>query len=308
MDYTTDSVGRMFCEHGKDFCDICCVDHRLGNRAMEEAAGLRKKETKLEETARMYAVTLSALRGMETMHPRPSKEVFEQHYRLRDEYEEKIREFSEHGMDVTEVLRLAHDNERNSVLEVEAVKQLMARSNPGKDTFEVGGEEWRKATELLKGPKDKDNRADDYTCSYCGATGTKKLSRCARCKKASYCSKECQVAAWPAHRKNECVKADTEARTNRLTWDQVEAHSGQPASGTLEVKAIIDETMMRQVFQCKDRVGKCRRIAAYTDSRSIPGLRVGATVKWKKPRFHYFMDGSCGARIEQEDLVNITVT
>jgi hypothetical protein len=71
----------------------------------------------------------------------------------------------------------------------------------------------------------------------------------------------------------------------------VEAFGGAPADGTLEVKVIKDDCgTMRQVFQCKDRVGMYRLIAAYTDSRGIPGLKVGATLKWKKPRFHYFME------------------
>jgi hypothetical protein len=93
-----------------------------------------------------------------------------------------------------------------------------------------------------------------------------------------------------------------------LTWEQVEAHGGAPVTGkTLEVKVMLDESFARQVFSCKDRVGAIRRIAAYTDSRQIPGLQVGSTLRWKNPRFHYFMDGSSGARIEEEDLKDVTV-
>ena len=89
----------------------------------------------------------------------------------------------------------------------------------------------------------------------------------------------------------------------------MEAFGGRPAEGkVLEVQAMLDESMMRQVFQCKDRLGKLRRIAAYTNSRSIAGLRQGSIIKWKNPKFHYFMDGSSGARIEEEDLANITVS
>ena len=93
----------------------------------------------------------------------------------------------------------------------------------------------------------------------------------------------------------------------RLTWEQVEAHQGVTARGTLEIKAIKNESITRQVFQCKDRVGMCRRIAAYTNRKEIPDLRIGATIKWKNPKFHYVMDGSSGARIEEDDLKNITV-
>lgn len=131
---------------------------------------------------------------------------------------------------------------------------------------------------------------------------------CARCKTISYCSRECQKQHWKAH-KNECAEKNKEPKSLPLTWEQVEAHGGSPVfKRTLEVKVMLDESMMRQVFSCKDRVGTIRRIAAYTNSRAIPGLKVGSTLRWKNPRFHYFMDGSSGGRIEEEDLPDITVT
>lgn len=144
---------------------------------------------------------------------------------------------------------------------------------PNQKEFEVGGPKTQNIyDEFVKGPQGKDTRADVYTCSYCGKTGTKKLHTCSRCKKPSYCDAECQAAAWLAHKK-ECVKTKKEPRKLRLTWEQVEAHGGVPAIGeTLEVKAVMDESVMRQVFQCKDRVGVCRRVAAYMNSRQIPGL------------------------------------
>jgi len=101
-----------------------------------------------------------------------------------------------------------------------------------------------------------------------------------------------------------------EPKTLDLTWEQVESYSGAPVQGrTLEVRAMLDESMMmRQVFQCKDRVGVIRRVAAYTNSRGIPGLKQGALLRWKNPRFHCFADGSSGARIEEEDLKDITIS
>lgn len=66
--------------------------------------------------------------------------------------------------------------------------------------------------------------------------------------------------------------------------------------------------MLRQVVECKDRVGAVRTVAAYTDSRNIPGLVPGKVLRIKNPRFHYFADGQRGARVEQTDLVNITVS
>ena len=57
----------------------------------------------------------------------------------------------------------------------------------------------------------------------------------------------------------------------------------------------------------KDRTGVVRRLAVYTSSRSLPGLSTGAVLRWKNPRFHYFMDGSSGARIEDGDVANIQI-
>mmetsp|Transcript_7924 Transcript_7924/g.17680 ORF Transcript_7924/g.17680 Transcript_7924/m.17680 type:complete len:324 (+) Transcript_7924:270-1241(+) len=311
-DHYSDEIGRCFCTpHDRAFCHVCCVDYRMMNRMSEEDAGLRKKDTPVEAAARMYATALRALRGMERMVPRPSEQVFAENRRWRDEQKailDKARDDVNNDEDVDGITMAAIDRERSDELDNEAMIQSMSRLNPGQQSFEMGGEESQRIyDEFVKGPQQKENRGDYYTCAYCNKTGTKKLMVCSRCKKVSYCSVECQRKAWPAHRKNECVKADTEAKKLKLTWAQVEAHEGNPAKGTLEVKVIKDESMMRQVFQCKDRIGSCRRIAAYTDSRKIEGLRVGSTLRWKNPRFHYFMDGSSGARIEEEDLEFITV-
>lgn len=93
-----------------------------------------------------------------------------------------------------------------------------------------------------------------------------------------------------------------------LTWEQVEARQGGSVTGkTLEIRVILDESVTRQVVSCKDRLGVIRRVAAYTNSRRIQGLEVGSLLRWKNPRFHYFMDGSSGARIEEEDLNDIKV-
>jgi hypothetical protein len=51
-----------------------------------------------------------------------------------------------------------------------------------------------------------------------------------------------------------------------------------------------------------------RTVAAYTDSRSIAGVAPGKVLRIKNPRFHYFMDGRSGTRVEQEDLANVTVS
>lgn len=252
----TDDIGRMFCSaHNKDYCHICSVDHCMCNKIMEEQAGLRKPPTAVEEAAKMYAVIVNALNGMERMQPRPSEAVFEDHRRSKSEYETKLQAFAEQGEDVESAIRKAMDEEKCSSIEMEAMAQAMARLNPGQTQFEMGGVESQKVyDEFVKGPEAKESRADVYSCSYCGTkTSAKKLSGCSRCKMATYCSRECQEAAWPAHKK-ECVKVSKEPKEQMLTWEQVEAFQGAPAEvGTLEVKVIKDD-MMRQVFQCKDRV------------------------------------------------------
>ena len=53
----------------------------------------------------------------------------------------------------------------------------------------------------------------------------------------------------------------------------------------------------------------CARVAIYDSARrGIAGLAQGRVFRWANPRFHYFMDGSCGARIEDDDLANVTLT
>jgi hypothetical protein len=97
-------------------------------------------------------------------------------------------------------------------------------------------------------------------------------------------------------------------KSAKLTWDQLEALQGETAIGeTLEVRAILDESLMPQIMQCKDRNGVMRRVAAHTSGRSIPGLKPGSVLKWKNPRFHYFVHSSSGVRIEESDLVNVSV-
>lgn len=162
---------------------------------------------------------------------------------------------------------------------------------------------------------------DLKTCGHCKnkSGGSTKLRKCSGCKQVAYCNRDCQNAAWKDHKmvcgksKKEIEKKDRKkvkalAKELPVSWNQLEAYGGGPAEGkVLEIRALNDESLTRQVFGCKDRLGVVKRVAAYTDSRRIPGLASGKILRWKNPRFHYFMDGSSGARIEEEDLDDITV-
>ena len=156
----------------------------------------------------------------------------------------------------------------------------------------------------------RDQSIDPFKCTFCHKISTEKLPSCARCKKQAYCSKECQRTHWKAHKKD-CVPAEKlskdDTKSLPLTWEQLEEFQEAPGR-RLEVRFISDESSpMRMVALCKDRDGICKRVAAYTNSRAIPGFGPGKVMVWKNPRFHEFMDGSSGARIEEEELVNITI-
>eukprot|EP00978_Attheya_sp_CCMP212_P010272 scaffold24741_cov53-Attheya_sp.AAC.1 len=305
-----DEIGRIFCKkHKRDHCHECCFDFRDQNQTVEEDAGHRKKRTPMEESADMWAACVSGMSGMEDMVPRPSPDIFEMNRKYLSAEEEKLRQFAAAGEDVETAKKHALEKQRAKDLEMQGFTQAMAKQNPGQQKFEFGGPETQKIyDQFIKAPDTKMGRADMYTCVYCGITSSEKLRMCSRCKTISYCSRECQKSHWKVHKK-ECVKRENEPKSLPLTWEQVEAHQGAPVTGkTLEVRVMLDESVMRQVVSCKDRVGTIRRIAAYTDSRSIPDLEVGSFLRWKNPRYRYFLDGSSGGRIEEEDLPNVTLS
>lgn len=68
-----------------------------------------------------------------------------------------------------------------------------------------GGEKAEKAVhKALR--SDAKRLGRQFVCDYCGKHSNAKLSACARCKFIFYCGRECQRAAWPAHRAD-CGKA-----------------------------------------------------------------------------------------------------
>ena len=308
-----DEIGRCFCKaHNREVCHICCYNFEPTNRMAEENAGLIKKRTEIEETAESYAIAKCSLKGMERMHPRPHAEVFKQNQYFCRQHEKELQKFRNEGKgaEVDAAIKKAMEKQMGGQTEMNAMARAFQTQNPGKSTFEFGGEETQKLYEQFAATPDyeKNVRVDLHTCAYCHKVSEEELKFCAKCRKVVYCNRDCQKKAWKAHKKI-CIPADSDKVISaRLTWAQLEALDGQTASGrTLEVRAVLDESVMRQVVQCKDRNGEMKRVAAYTDSRNIPGLKPGAVLRWKNPRFHYFMDGSSGARIEEEDLVNILV-
>jgi hypothetical protein len=239
--------------------------------------------------------------------------------------------------EVDNAMRKYRDKSEASDAELRAVQQEWSKANPGKTTMEFGGEETQKLYDKVaaKPPSATAAVVDNRTCSWCGtSSGVRKLLSCSGCHAAYYCNQECQKAAWKGH-KPACKKAQSAAASDAaaaaapataaaadssvakpkksklpLTWAQLEAFGhGVPAQGkTLELRVMEDESFARQMFQCKDRVGAVKRIAVYTSNRTLPGLASGKVLRWRHPRFHYFVDGSSGCRVEDEDVPNITLS
>lgn len=104
-------------------------------------------------------------------------------------------------------------------------------------------------------------------------------------------------------------KHDNERMAGGMTWDELAQCRNAPRDAVIKLRFMENEWgPVRLVCRCSDRTGTVRRVAAYTRSRTIPGFnKPGRVMIWRNPRFHYFADGSSGARIEEEDLVNIAI-
>lgn len=194
-----------------------------------------------------------------------------------------------------------------------ALAEALSRLNPGKTHFELGGIETEQVYEKFVAPppsSQRDAALDPYTCSYCKKVSKTKLMACGRCKKQAYCGTECQRPHWKAHKK-ECVKVEQLTKEEKkklpLTWKQLEEFGNAPGE-ELEVRYVTDRPgLFRQIALCKDRVGISKTVAMYNQSKSLPYFVPGKIMIWKNPRFHYFADGTNGARIEETDLVNIRI-
>ena len=327
-----DDIGRIFCKlHGRDVCHECCMDFRPCNRLAEERSGQRKTRTELEDLAEQKVMLQNGLAHMRNMGSPPEMAGnIKFHETELAIVEGKIAAALAAGGDEDDLHRGARaerDIWATQEAEKNAVLQQWVRDNPGKTRMPLGGAEHQRLFDQFaaSAPTVPNARAPEkHTCAWCrkAASPAHKLHACAGCSQAYYCNKTCQKAAWKGHKKackeaqraaagqDESAAVHKPAKRLPLTWAQLEKYgAGVPAEGkVLEVRVLADESLTRTVFSCKDRVGVVKRIAAYTDSRRLPGVASGKVLRWKHPRFHYFMDGSAGARIEEGDLKNLTIT
>eukprot|EP00545_Synedropsis_sp_CCMP1620_P013722 CAMPEP_0119018488 /NCGR_PEP_ID=MMETSP1176-20130426/19525_1 /TAXON_ID=265551 /ORGANISM="Synedropsis recta cf, Strain CCMP1620" /LENGTH=333 /DNA_ID=CAMNT_0006972505 /DNA_START=23 /DNA_END=1024 /DNA_ORIENTATION=+ len=182
-----------------------------------------------------------------------------------------------------------------------ANQEKYSSQSKGSMPARLGGDDLKQASIPAATHKKKRGKS----CARCGGVTTD-LKKCSGCQKVSYCSQSCQRADWKTHKV--FCKAKQKQSESTLTWIQLESYGGIPARDKyLEVKFMQHEAGLRLVAQCRDVEGGYRRVAAYTTSRNIPDFVPGKTFRWKHPRYHYFMDGSGGARIENEDLKDIQI-
>ena len=326
-DMYCDEFGRSFCTpHKREVCHECCFDFTAVNRIAEESSGLRKPLTRAEELAEEKAYLVTNLRTWE-LEEITSRSFLPEEYahaksRLKA-VEQELESLVKSGQATQEEIAEAVHAKREEIDGKELEKQAMVlewkKANPGKTTMIWGGPETQRYYDKVaaKPPSADTSGVEKRTCGYCKKGSAEKLKQCSRCRSVYYCDVKCQRAAWKGH-KQECKPVTPEQKSELkkekkvkkpLTWSELEAFEGRTAKGeVLEVRVVANESIIRQVFRCKDRVGAMKRIAIYTDSGRLPGFAAGKVLRWKNPRFHWFMDGSSGARIEQEDVPNISIS
>ena len=310
-DHFVDEYDRCFCTaHSRASCHVCCLDFQMINEMMEEDNGLRKKKTPIEQLCEERQMCVHSLQfRFEGQSENDEMRVYTKN-RIK-ELDKELAALKATNADVHKASKHSQKKLDASDADMAAVLQAWKKDNPGKSTMEWGGEESQRYFDAVAATPSEAPKVDRFTCLFCKKASATRLKRCSRCERAYFCDAECMRAAWKQHKKV-CQPVEGYSRKGKkkkatLTWNQLEKHFPAPVEGrTLEVRIMLDESMMRLVVKAKDREGVVCRIAAYTDSRQIPGCVPGAVMKWKNPRFHYFMDGSSGCRIEQDDLSNIT--
>jgi len=94
------------------------------------------------------------------------------------------------------------------------------------------------------------------------------------------------------------------ARPGLIGWSELEALGGAHTPGrVLEVK-IMSQTLPFALFSFPGK-GEVWHCCVYADHPPT-GLTLGRILHWKNPHYHWFMDGSSGARIDDEDVGDVT--
>ncbi|GMH74787.1 hypothetical protein TrRE_jg4954 [Triparma retinervis] len=318
MTVYSDEIGRLYCDaHRQARCDVCMMDFEQINAQQEQQAGLTREDTAAELLAEDESNLRAGLKFMEGNNDRSSENYTFHVTKLKEVIMKKLS-MSEAELEQFRVRLEKCDGKKRSNYAAlsSAASKVVGPSGGGRvemdDNFlKALGELKGNMTTGVKG----EELGDKLKCSWCRkVAGTEKFSKCSRCRKVYYCGKECQTKAWKGHKKV-CRRPAGDAPKRKklsLTWEQLEAYGmGIPADGKfIELTVIKDETLMRgmrQVMGCRDRDGITKRIACYNNDQSLAGFEIGKTFKWKSPRFHYFMDGSSGARVEEKDVVNISI-
>lgn len=276
----TDEIGRCYCdEHRRERCDECCLAFGPTNRMAEVRAGLSAPPSRAQELAEQKVMIERGIVYVRQNSP-DNHEYIRHHQQMLAEVDRELKDLERQGQEVEIAQAMAEevDKARTQDAELAAMARGFAQMNPGQRHFEVGGPQTQEVYEQYVAPPpsaQRDQSVDPFTCSYCHRLSTTKLQACGRCKKQAYCSRECQRTHWKAHKK-ECVPVEELDRKDQkrlpLTWKQLEEFGVAPQDRKLEVRFLEQEPGMRLIALCKDRVGIAKRVAAYTNSRTIPGL------------------------------------
>jgi len=313
----TDEIGRCYCEkHRREKCHQCCYDFESMNRQTEIDEGLRKPPSEVETLTEQRGMLIRGIKFMQDNRQPENDPNMVFHRTELARIEKRLKELQLVGKsnEISEAMRATDLKNRAHDVEMAAVLEAWSKQNPGKTSMEFGGDDHQKIYDKVASlpPSAGIDQVDLRTCGYCGKSSSEKILVCSRCRAVAYCNRECQKAAWKGHKKFCKEKLDGEDKRKKklpLTWEQLEAFGGLPAEGeVLEVRVMSVMAITRQVIECKDRVGVVRTIAAYNDYGAFPGVAAGKILRWEDPRFHYFIDGNCGARIEEEDMVNVTIS
>lgn len=147
-------------------------------------------------------------------------------------------------------------------------------------------------------------------CAQCDEALSKtNAKQCSGCKTVYYCDRECQKKHWKAHKVHctlvSAMYKDSEVHTP-LSWEELRRHyPNKVKDRILELRVVsIHDYPLRVIFDGKDREG-CICCVAFYGHQPGPSFGIGQVMRWRNPHFHFFADGSCGARIEKKDDKNI---